>query len=177
LVTILSYMENNKEDAYKYITDIIGVYQNKTEIIHTGYPEIDGLLNFKFYPALEEGTKINAKVTLPLNMTFPSFDLTVILGNLIDNALEAIALVEENKFIDFKMNYSKGMMVIKISNPYKNALNMENGKLITSKKDKTNHGLGLKSINEILKRYNGITEIETDENTFTITAALYLKQS
>lgn len=177
LVTILSYIENNKEDARKYITDIIGIYQNKTEIIHTGYPEIDGLLNFKLQPAFEEGIQINVKVTLPSNMIFPSFDLTVVLGNLIDNALEAVAFVDENKYIDFKMNYSKGMMIIKISNPYKNSLKMKNGKLITSKKDKVNHGLGLRSINEILRRYNGITEIETDENTFTITAALYLKQN
>ncbi len=177
LVTILSYIENNKEDARKYITDIIGIYQNRTEIIHTGYPEIDGLLNFKFQPALEESIKINVKVTLPSNMIFPSFDLTVILGNLIDNALEAVAFVDENKFIDLKMNFSKGMMIIKISNPYKNNLKMENGKLITSKKDKVNHGLGLRSINEILRRYNGITEIETDENIFTITVALYLKQN
>lgn len=178
LLTILSYMEENDNcEAKKYITDIVGIYQNKAEIIHTGYPEIDGLLNFKFHPAIESGTKININVSIPSGLSFPSFDLTVILGNLIDNALEAVAFVAENPFIDFRINCSKGLMIIKISNPYRIAVNMENGKIITSKKDTVNHGIGLKSVKEALNKYNGIAKIETDQNIFTVTAALYLNQN
>ena len=135
------------------------------------------MLNFKFHPAIENGTKININVSIPSGLSFPSFDLTVILGNLIDNALEAVAFVDEDPFIDFRINCSKGLMIIKISNPYKIAVNMENGKIITSKKDTANHGIGLKSVKEALNKYNGITKIETDQNIFTITAALYLNQN
>lgn len=116
-------------------------------------------------------------MSIPSGLSFPSFDLTVILGNLIDNALEAVAFVDEDPFIDFRINCSKGLMIIKISNPYKIAVNMENGKIITSKKDTANHGIGLKSVKEALNKYNGITKIETDQNIFTITAALYLNQN
>ena len=101
--------------------------------------------------------------------------MTVILGNLLDNALEAVSLVNENQFIDFGMSCSKGMMIIKISNPYKNAVKRENGKIVTSKEDKINHGIGLRSVNEILDKYNGMTKIDTHDNIFTITAALYLE--
>ncbi len=178
LLTVLSYVENSKNDeARKYISDIIDFYQNKTEFVHTGYPPIDGLLNYKLQSAFENGIKISAKTSLPSDLSLSSFDLTVILGNLIDNALEAAMSVSENRFIDFKMDYSKGMMIIKISNPYSCDVKMENGKIITSKKDKVNHGLGLKSVNEVLERYNGMTKIEADGNIFTITAALYLKQN
>ncbi len=135
------------------------------------------MLNFKFHPAIENGTKININVSIPSGLSFPSFDLTVILGNLIDNALEAVAFVDEDPFIDFRINCSKGLMIIKIFNPYKIAVNMENGKIITSKKDTANHGIGLKSVKEALNKYNGITKIETDQNIFTITAALYLNQN
>lgn len=177
LLTILSYMEKNDNcEAKKYITDIVGSYQNKAEIIHTGYPEIDGLVNFKFHSAIENGTKININVSIPSGLSFPSFDLTEILGNLIDNALEAVAFVAENPFIDFRINCSKGLMIIKISNPYKIAVNIENGKIVTSKENPGNHGIGLKSVKEALNKYNGITKIETNENIFTITAALYLNQ-
>ena len=120
---------------------------------------------------------VNINVSIPSGLSFPSFDLTVILGNLIDNALEAVAFVDEDPFIDFRINCSKGLMIIKISNPYKIAVNMENGKIITSKKDTANHGIGLKSVKEALNKYNGITKIETDQNIFTITAALYLNQN
>lgn len=178
LLTVYSNLENNNTDeAKKYISSIIDIYQSKAEIVHTGYPTIDGLLNFKLLPAAENGIKVDVKVSLPSGLVFSSFDLTVILGNLIDNALEAIALVPENRFIDFRMNCSKGMMIIRISNPYKNLIKKENGKIVTSKSDKINHGMGLRSVNETLEKYNGTTEIETNENIFTITTALYLEQN
>ncbi|MBD5080590.1 MAG: GHKL domain-containing protein [Ruminococcaceae bacterium] len=177
LIAILSYIENNKNDeAKKYISDIIDFYQNKNEIVHTGYPQIDSLLNYKLSPAVENDTEINVTASLPSDLIFSSFDLTVILGNLIDNALEAVSCVRENRFIDLKLSYSKGMMIVKISNPYENDIKTENGIPVTSKNDKENHGLGLKSVNEVLKRYDGMTEIETEKNIFTITAVLYLKQ-
>lgn len=176
LMTIFSYIENSdNNEAKKYITEIIGNYQNNTEVIHTGYPAIDGLLNYKLQPAVENRIKVNIKVSLSPYLNLSSFDLTIILGNLLDNALEAVSLVNENKFIDFGMNCSKGMMIIKISNPYKNAVKRENGKIITSKEDKINHGIGLRSVNEILDKYNGMTKIDTHDNIFTITVALYLE--
>lgn len=178
LLMIYSYLENNNVvESKSYISSIIDVYQSKAEIVHTGYPAIDGLLNFKLLPAVEKGIKISVKAYLPSGLVFSSFDLTVILGNLIDNALEAVTLVSENQFIDFRMNCAKGMMIIRISNPYKNAIKKENDIIITSKADKINHGMGLRSVNETLKKYNGTTEIETHENIFTVTAALYLEQN
>lgn len=178
LLTLFSYIENNSNaEAKKYISDIINIYQSKAEIVHTGYPEIDSLLNFKLQPAVEEGINVNVRVSLPSGLIFSFFDLTVILGNLIDNALEAVSLITENRFIDFRMSCSKGMMIIKISNPYKNAVIKENSKIVTSKMDKTNHGIGLRSVNETLEKYNGMMEIETEENIFTITAALYLEEN
>lgn len=178
LLTIYSYIENSDyTEAKKYISNIVDVYQSKVEIVNTGYPAIDGLLNFKFQSAIEEGIKISVRASLPSGLVFSSFDLTVILGNLIDNALEAVALVPENRFIDFRMNCLKGMLIIRVSNPYIKAINRENGKIITSKSDKKNHGMGLRNVNEALEKYNGTTEIETDENIFKITAALYLEQN
>lgn len=176
LMTINSYIENDDNDrAKKYITEIIGNYHNKAEVVHTGYHEIDSLLNYKLQPAVESGIKVNIKISLLPYLNFSSFDLTVILGNLLDNALEAVSLVNENPFIEFGMNCSKGMMIIKISNPYKNTVKRENGKIVTSKEDKINHGIGLRSVDKILEKYNGITKIDTHDNIFTITAALYLE--
>ena len=107
--------------------------------------------------------------------TNAGFDMTVILGNLIDNALRAVSLVTENGFIDFVIHYSKGMLLIKISNPFCTYIKQEGGQIITSKPDKENHGYGLRSVNETVAKYNGTIEIETDENIFTITAILYVE--
>ena len=152
----------------------MGVYQNKSEVVHTGYPAVDGLLNFKLRSVSDLGIKINIKAELPSDFNFSPFDLTVILGNLIDNALQAVSVVEKDRFIDLRMKCTKGMLFIKILNPYKTAVKKESGRIITSKADKENHGWGLRSIDEILEKYNGTSSINTDNDIFTVTVALYL---
>lgn len=174
LLTINSYLEDGDiDEAKNHISSIIGTYQNKAEIVHTGFPAVDGLLNAKLQPAAEMGVKINVKASLPSDFRFPSFDLTIILGNLIDNALQAVSLVDENKFIDFGMDFSKGMLIIKAANSFKTAVQKENGRIVTSKADKEKHGYGLRNVDEVLERYNGTSEINVKDNVFTITVALY----
>lgn len=176
LITINSYLDKNDiGEAKKHISSIIGAYQNKIEIVHTGFPAIDGLINSKLQSAYDAGIKINIKTSLPSDFCFSSFDLTVILGNLLDNALQAVSLVEENKFIDIRMDCSKGMLIVKMSNPFKTIVQKENGKIITSKADKENHGFGLRNIDEILEKYNGTSKTDTRNGIFTITTALYIE--
>lgn len=164
----------NLSEAQKYISDIVDVYESGTEIINTGYHAIDSLVNFKFQTAKHNGIKVNVNVSLPLGLNLSSFDMTVILGNLIDNALQAVSHISDNGFINFAMYYSKGILLIKVANPFKIAIKQENGKIVTSKVDKENHGYGLRSVNETVEKYNGTVEIETDENIFTITVLLYV---
>lgn len=176
LITINSYLDKNDiGEAKKHISSIIGAYQNKIEIVHTGFPAIDGLINSKLQSAYDAGIKINIKTSLPSDFCFSSFDLTVILGNLLDNALQAVSLVEENKFIDIRMDCSKGMLIVKMSNPFKTIVQKENRKIITSKADKENHGFGLRNIDEILEKYNGTSKTDTRNGIFTITTALYIE--
>ncbi len=165
----------NFNEAQKHISDIVEVYDAGSEIINTGYSTIDSLVNFKLQTAKQNGISINVNTVLPLNLNLSAFDMTVILGNLIDNALRAVSLVTENRFIDFVIHYSKGMLLIKITNPFCTDIKQERGQIITSKTDKENHGYGLRSVNETIAKYNGTIEIETDENIFTITAILYVE--
>lgn len=176
LLTINSYLdESNIDEAQKHISSIIGSYQSKAEIVHTGFPAIDGLLNSKLQPASEAGITINVKASLPSDFCLSSFDLTVILGNLIDNALQAVSIVEKEKFIDFRMDCSKGMLIMKMSNPFAADIKKENGKIVTSKSNKEKHGFGLKNVDEVLEKYNGTSKIDEHNNIFTITIALYLE--
>ena len=162
-------------EAQKHISDIVDVYETGTEIIHTGYSAIDGLVNFKLQTAKQNGIRVQADVSLPSGLNLSSFDLTVILGNLLDNALQAVSLVPEKGFVDLAIRYSKGMLLIRVSNPFKTAIKTENGKIVTTKADKKNHGYGLRSVEEAVAKYHGTIKIEADENIFTITVALYVE--
>ena len=146
----------------------------KSKIIHTGYPAIDSIVNFKLQAAKKNGVRVNANSTLPQGLNISSFDSTVIFGNLIDNALQAVSLVPESRFIDFALHYSKGMLLIKIANPFSNEIKKSGDKVITTKTDKTNHGYGLKSVKETVEKYDGTIEINPEDNIFTVTVVLYV---
>ena len=176
LLTVSSYIDNgNINELKNHISDIIEVYQSKAEIVNTGYPAIDSLINFKLQSARQSGIVVKINVSIPPDLKLSSYDFTVILGNLIDNAIQAVSSFSEDGYIDFDMHYSKGMLLIKVSNPYKNVIKEEDGKIVTSKKDKNSHGFGLKSVNTVVEKYNGTIAIETSNNIFTITVALYLE--
>lgn len=163
----------NISEAQQHISDITEVYNSKNEIIHTGYSAIDSIVNFKLQAAKQNGVKVNVSSTLPQGLNISSFDLTVIFGNLIDNALQAVSLVPENKFIDLALHYSKGMLLIKITNPFANEIRKSGDKVITTKADKKNHGYGLTSVKETVEKYDGTIDIIPDDNIFTVTAVLY----
>ena len=164
----------NLSEAQKHISDIVDVYESGTEIINTGYPAIDSLVNFKLQTTKQNGVRVSVNASLPSDLNLSSFDMTVILGNLLDNALQAVSLVTENGFIDFAIHYSKGMLLIKVTNPFKTAIKREKGVIVTSKADKENHGYGLKSVNETVEKYNGTVNINPDNDIFTVTVVLYI---
>lgn len=66
------------------------------------------------------------------------------------------------------------MLLIKVTNPFKTAIKREKGVIVTSKKDKENHGYGLKSVNEAVEKYNGTVNINPDNDIFTVTVVLYI---
>lgn len=80
----------------------------------------------------------------------------------------------ENKFIDLALHYSKGMLLIKVTNSFKTAIKREKGIIVTSKADKENHGYGLRSVKEAVEKYDGTIDIIPDNNIFTVTAVLYV---
>lgn len=94
-------------------------------------------------------------------------------GNLLDNAIEATEKVDPNKrTISLNINQKGKLILIYIYNTYQDDLRIENNKLITTKKDSINHGFGLKSIENIVKKYNGDLKISTNNNIFELNIIL-----
>ena len=111
-------------------------------------------------------------VQLPDQLTYPIFDLNVLLGNLLDNAIEATALVtpKENQKITLKMKERFGALQLQIGNRFNSNIVPKNG---THKSDKINHGLGLKSVQEIVRRHHGKMWIVPEKDWFEINIILY----
>lgn len=100
-------------------------------------------------------------------------DLCVIFGNALDNAIEACDRVEnEERQIYVYMMYSPQELTCRISNTAKKP---EHEIIKTSKSDKLNHGFGLENIKKTVEKYNGVVNIEQDEEKFTLSFSLVTK--
>lgn len=71
----------------------------------------------------------------------------------------------------------KGFFILKIENAASGPLHWENGQILTSIRDKTNHGLGLSGIKEITSRYNGTIETNANEAAFTLLVIIPIKKA
>lgn len=99
--------------------------------------------------------------------------LSVILGNAIDNAIEAAKETEERR-VSVILQYTKGRLLIQISNPYSGELHLgTSGEYLTKKAEKENHGFGLKSIRDVVEKSGGVMNIEAKEGRFILTILLY----
>lgn len=165
----------NTTDCLDYISKLTEAEISKNSIANSGNIVIDSILNFKLPNAIKNGTKVKLSIIVPDEINIPLADMTVILGNLIDNAIKA---TEEliNAVIDINIKQTKGRLIIHISNTYNNNIIIKEGNFVTTKSDKKNHGLGIKSVKSIVEKYDGELSISCNNHVFDVTTFLYLKE-
>lgn len=111
--------------------------------------------------------EIKADIPEPLKLDKP--DICAILGNSLDNAIEAVSLLEEKKrHIQLELCSAKGLFVMKLVNPSISQYPKSSGIIHTTKQDQENHGYGLKSIKKSAEKYGGTLEIQQEEGKFTL---------
>lgn len=170
---------NQKKETDKineYLEETLKAFDNKKVVLRSGNLIIDSIVNFKVQEAEQKKIKMKIEVSVPERLSVTSFDMTVMLGNLFDNAINAVSKLEESKKgIDFEMHYRKGLLVIKMSNNFQGIIPYKDGKIVTSKADKENHGMGLSNIKNTVKKYQGRMEIAHTEGVFSVTAILFAR--
>lgn len=141
--------------------------------ISTGNTTIDSILNFKIKEANNKGMQLLTEIAIPTDLKLSNEILTVIIGNLLDNAMEATSIVKEQKEIKFKLFYDRECLFITVSNPYEGILQRNEHTFLTTKPDKDCHGYGLNNIRKLIKSYRGNIEIDDENQRFTIHITLY----
>lgn len=158
------------EEVTDYITDLCGTVTNFGNYAMSKNKTLDIIINK--YLLLCESKKIHIYFdTKTANLAFiESPDLTALLNNLLDNAVEAAELSSEKEILVKLFTKNNSMQVIKIVNSCNTEPNAKNNNLLTIKTDKNLHGLGLKSVKKIVNKYNGSFEWEykKDDNLFEI---------
>ena len=162
-----------EEQAKIYLDDFIqNEFGNKQEV-QSGNTAIDSILNYKKLEAEQYSVMLDLDVQIPERLAVSSQAMSVILGNAIDNAIEAAKETEE-RCVSVILQYTKGRLLIQISNPYSKELQKEtSGEYLTGKAEKENHGFGLKSIKDVVEKNGGVMNIEEKEGRFILTILLH----
>lgn len=118
-----------------------------------------------------QGVTVNCIVDVPKEMDIDYGDLNVLIGNLIDNSINAVKRIEnmENAFIDINLTCSAGNLVFIIKNSYSDE------REVRSRDYYVNHGRGIGSVKKILRKYNGSYELQKTDREYEtcITAHMY----
>ena len=142
------------EETSKYLDSMKNFMTNPEEYVKTGNDAVDSLLNYKIQKANEFLNVVETKISIPEQLRLRSFDLNVLLGNLLDNAIDA-SMQTEDKKLKITIKLDKGILFINICNSCQRIADGKSDFLETTKEDKVNHGIGLKNVRRIVKKYHG----------------------
>ncbi len=174
LLDLLNYKQY--EQLEKDIVQLAEIEPIKDiKISVTGNSVIDAFVNYKYGIARKNKINFNLNIDIPSSLPFADGDLCVILGNLLDNALEAnFRSKVDNPYINLNIKYDRNNIIIIVENSFDGKLKRNNrGEKITLKEDKKNHGIGIKSIKNIVKKYNGYYNVTLDSKVYCVSILLY----
>ena len=151
--------ELSKKHGDTDITDYISALSEKMvraeEYSQTGILSLDSIINYKLTQAKQSGIKVSCEITVPNDLKIASDDFVTIIGNLLDNAIEATEKIQDDKYIFLNIRYTKGTLLINVKNSFDGILNIKNNQFETTKKDTMLHGIGMQSIENAIRNYNG----------------------
>lgn len=160
-------LQGETEEAARYCEDLRAPVREISQTVWTGDKALDYLISSKLALAEQERIKTKVNIEYPHNTNIRSVDLTTILGNLLDNALEAVQTAPNDlRFLNLTIRRINAMLIIKVENGYGNAPKREGGKLLTLKTDKAFHGWGLKSVQTAADRYDGTISTNDKDGIF-----------
>lgn len=162
------------DEAMQYLDELQIPLQEMTDTVWTNDDIIDYLINSKAAAAKERGIQYQVQVEFPQHTNLRSADLCAILGNLLDNALEAAGQIPEKKkrFINLTIRRINQMLIIKVENSFTAPPVITGNEIKTSKKENGLHGWGLKSARTAAEKYDGIVQTSYDENVFRAVVTL-----
>lgn len=137
---------------------------------------LDTLIDSKINIAKEHNINYNWDISIPNHLPFDDLDLCILVGNAIDNAFDACLLINSScdKFVDITILYKAGCLYCNFSNSYVHELIPSSKQhFLSTKSNFNNHGYGIPSIQHIVNKYNGLLEVTTKDNVFTLKVLLY----
>ena len=167
--------KNTDIDIIRYLDEMSDSMDNIEKVASTGNSVFDGILNYYAQKIKQEMNNVNFSVILkiPTDLEISSFDMNVILGNLLDNAMENVSGEAGQELqIEAVLEYIEGLLRIEVVNTFVGNVNKDGERFISHKGQ--GHGFGLFNVKKITEKYSGYMMIEHESNRFKVVVLLYL---
>lgn len=144
-------------------------------VVKSGNVKVDAVLNSKLSLARNKNIQVNAKAKVPPQLSISEVDLSLIMGNLIDNAMEACQKIEseEKRFLRVSLDVLKGQLYIYIMNSVGTGLKKDGSRYLTTKHG-AYHGFGLTRLDRVVKKYHGYLNRQDEGDVFVTEVMLPL---
>lgn len=168
---------NDNPEIDSYIDKMSNDLQIYTKVNHTGNTTLDVILNKYSYECDINGIRFECDARTSNLMFVESYDLIAVLGNLMDNAVEA-AIKSKEKTIMLETDNRNNYAVVVITNSCDSPPVSNENTLLTTKTDKKFHGIGLKSVKRVLSKYNGdfSWEYDKEKSLFSVTVSFFERE-
>ncbi len=167
-------MHEDTKHALEYLEHISGPVKSLLEHTWTGNEVVDVIINSKLKKMEENRIQTRINVEFPNNSDIMPGDICTILGNLLDNAIEACQRnkKQENKWIHITIRIVNAMLIFKIENGNEKAPQIRNKQMVTSKGDERFHGWGIKSAASAVEKYEGVMQHTAEEDRMAAVVTL-----
>ena len=173
---MLMAQEDGNTKIETYTKKLLNIKTAPVQYIKSGNPFIDGALNRKLMEARQHNISVKTDfVGLNMDPDVAYNDWTTIVGNLMENAVEATSQDQsEGKEISIKIHYMPSTLVITIKNTYTGEFGGSGNLPQTTKNDAINHGRGLKLVKSAAEQYSGTLTVSHDNDSFTASVELHV---
>lgn len=164
----------DQTELRNYLDRLDGELEQLSPRNFTANPTVNTIFQRFAAQTKKKDVTFRVSAVLPEMLQIREDDLCSLLFNMLDNALEAAAQTEQGEIL-CSMQIRRQYLAIRCENTYSGTLRTdENGELLTTKNDASDHGFGLMKMRAIAKKYGSVLDISYDENRFTVMTALKL---
>ncbi len=158
--------QGNYELLGNYLNELNEDLTNVDTVLKTGNVMVDAILNSKISLAESKNINVDATAKVPEKIRVSDTDVCVIIGNLLDNAIEACCKLEDcdKRFIRIYIGLLKQQLYISVSNSVGGEIRKSGKTYFTTKNE--NHGFGLKRIDKIVSGYGGYINRQDETDVF-----------
>lgn len=151
--------------ALVYIEQLDNQLMNVDTLLKTGNVSLDAILSAKIAQAKAENIAVTVKANVPDALTISDLELSIIIGNLLDNAIEACRTVTGERFIRIFISMKGTMLYFSMLNAA-GAKKKKTGSLFATHKDGV-HGFGLRRAEAILEEHGGWVKYNSEDGAFS----------